>query len=307
MVKLNEIRTSNLDNLKKLSYLSAARKFPKELMRLLYKMFDDAGFNANQDEKTKTIDRLERDLEDSLSTTNWWLDSHNNRSFEINKYLNINLETKEGIVRIRVNVVLMSEIEFEFTYDDKVGNIFNKLIKFSKDAMDKYKELEANNATDIESRLEARKELRDKYETRKELSFIKSIQRISNKYGFKFLGGGTRPLSYELHYSKHLTDKLEKYFSSEKLLIYINELELRKKIYPILIKKVENSHYLLKDYRTLKNYILIEFSDKQPDQKIAGRTATQQDRHNKIKESMMTDEGYGREVIKQLFGGRNEI
>lgn len=310
MVRLNEIRTSNLNKLKNSTYFNVAKSYPKELLRLLHEAFRDAGFEVNEDETIQSIDRFERDMNDSLSNSNWFLDSNNSREIKINDDIAVRLEPKQEFVKFAISTAgLWGGISLKFDYTDKVGKILDKIINFTKEATSKL-----DMYSSLEKKQKVRQELKLKYGENDKPKFINSLERLFSKFGFYLKRDSRDKIIYKFNYDyesifpnigNYITHNLENEFKDTNMPFKINMLQ--NKIYPILIKKIENNNYLLKDYRMLNDYYYLELTDKKKNQKYPGANLTYGERHEKVK-SVMFDRNEenlkkGREAQRELVKG----
>lgn len=309
MAKLNEIRTSNLDKLKDSSYSKVAKSYPKDLLRLIYKSFEDAGFEVNRNNRIEAIDRFDRDMDDSMSNSNWFLDSNNSREISINNDITIRLEPKQEFIKLNVSLPMFMSMNFKFDYDDKVGKILNKIIDYTKEASSK---LDPN--ANLENKQKIRQELLAKYGEDNEPKFIKSLKRIFGKYSFYFRRDDRDKIIYKFNFDfeeaipgikKYMNFDLERELNKCNLPFKMNKLQ--NKIYPILIKKIENNNYLLKDYRMVSDYFYLELTNKKREQKYPGANLTYGERHDKVKSVMMDRNKElleeGREAQREIVKG----
>jgi hypothetical protein len=198
-----------------------------------------------------------------------------------------------------VTSYIISRITFKFNYEKKIGEIFDKIVNFAKEALEKTKD--SKGIKDYEN---IRQELKQKYATNESRpKFVKSIEKICKKYGYEFGERGSRDLSYEINYSEELNEKLS-YLDGQKLK-HAQTSIMRKKIFPYIIKKIESSNYLIKEFRPLDNFILLELTNKGPDNKMAGKNVTYEKNHERQKDKMMGefDQISNRDIIKDILGG----
>lgn len=302
MAKLNEIRSSNLNKLKNSTFSKAAKNYPKELLRLLFQMFEGIeSVEIDNSKKEKAINDIERNIEDSMTDSSWWLDANNSREIIINDDIKINLDPRNEFLRIDVAVLLFIKISFKFEYSDTVGDIFGTLINFTKDVFERT----GGKKVGMDEREEIRKELKSKYKPKKKSSFIESIRRIFNKYGFYFKI--EKEFSYKFNYQLNNNGKLPTNFvdklENPNLPFKINILQ--SKLFPVLFKKIENNNYLLKDYRILNNYFYIALTTRKENEKYHDMNVTYGERHKRVKSVMMARNeekmAEGREEQKEIL------